>query len=120
EWTKTNVTSVLHICWGAQAALYYHYGIDKYELPKKCSGIYNHRLSDPTVKLVRGFDDVFRAPHSRYPAVAMEDIKNHPDLTLLSASDEAGAFLIMSNDSDLISLTCHLEYCLTRLPDREE
>lgn len=120
EWTKTNVTSVLHICWGAQAALYYHYGIDKYELPKKCSGIYNHRLSDPTVKLVRGFDDVFRAPHSRYTAVAMEDIKNHPDLTLLSASDEAGAFLIISNDTKHIMITGHLEYDATTLAEEYE
>src|SRR5699024_2626146 len=77
ECTQTYVTSLLSICWSAQADLYYHYGIDKYELPKKCSGIYKHSLSDPTVKLVRGFYDVFRAPHSRYPAVAMEDIKNH-------------------------------------------
>ena len=84
DWTKDNVTSVLHICWGAQAALYHHYGIDKYELPEKCSGVFTHSLSDPTVKLVRGFNDEFNAPHSRYTDVPLEEIEKNPDLTLLS------------------------------------
>src|SRR5690625_3572017 len=89
EWSKDNVTSVFHICWGAQAALYYHYGIDKYELPKKCSGVFKHRVSDPTIKLVRGFDEEYHAPHSRYTSVPMNEIEADSRLTLLSTSPEA-------------------------------
>lgn len=110
DWTKTNVTSVLHICWGAQAALYHHYGIDKHALPKKCSGVYCHTVTDHTIKLVRGFDEIFHAPHSRYTAVALEDIKNDPRLTILSNSDDAGVFLIKSKDGKHIMITGHLEY----------
>lgn len=110
DWTKENVTSVLHICWGAQAALYHHYGIDKYALPEKCFGVFTHRLSDPTVKLVRGFNDQYNAPHSRYTAVSIEEIEKNPDLTLLSKSDDAGAFIVMSNDAKHIMITGHLEY----------
>lgn len=120
NWTKTNVTSVLHICWGAQAALYHHYGIDKYELPQKCSGIFNHTLIDPTVKLVRGFEDVFRAPHSRYTEVALEEIKNHPELKLLAVSDKAGVFLLKSKDNKHIMVTGHLEYDATTLAEEYE
>lgn len=120
EWTKTNVTSVLHICWGAQAALYYHYGIDKYELPKKCSGIFQHHVSDSTVKLVRGFDEIFNAPHSRYTSVSMEAIRSDSRLILLSNSDEAGAFIIMSNDEKHIMITGHLEYDATTLAEEYE
>lgn len=110
DWTKDHVTSVLHICWGAQAALYHHYGIEKFELPEKCSGIYAHSLSDPTVKLVRGFSDQFNAPHSRYTAVSVDQIEKDPRLTLLSKSDEVGAFIVMSNDHRHIMVTGHFEY----------
>ena len=120
EWTKENVTSVLHICWGAQAALYYHYGIDKFPLPKKCSGIYKHRITDQTVKLVQGFSDVFLAPHSRYTGVRMDQIRDHQDLTLLSYSDEVGAFIIISNDQKHIMITGHLEYDATTLAEEYE
>ena len=96
DWTKTNVTSTLHICWGAQAALYYHYGIDKFELPRKCYGLFYHKLYDKTVKLLRGFDDIFLAPHSRYTDVSMQAINECSDLKLLAASDEAGAFIVSS------------------------
>ncbi|WP_153730804.1 homoserine O-acetyltransferase MetA [Sporosarcina obsidiansis] len=120
EWTKTNVTSVLHICWGAQAALYHHYGIDKYELPKKCSGIFAHAISDQTVNLARGFNDVFFAPHSRYTAVSIEEIENHPDLTLLSVSEDAGAFIVISNDEKHIMVTGHLEYDAHTLAEEYE
>lgn len=120
EWTKTNVISVLHICWGAQAALYHHYGIDKYELPKKCSGIYSHTLEDPTVKLIQGFEDVFNAPHSRYTQVSLEEIKKHPDLKLLAVSDDAGVFLLKSKDDKHIMITGHLEYDATTLRDEYE
>ncbi|MEI3606998.1 homoserine O-succinyltransferase [Pseudogracilibacillus sp. SE30717A] len=120
DWTKSNVTSVFHICWGAQAALYHHYGIDKAELPKKCSGIFNHTVLDPTVELVRGFEDVFNAPHSRYTEVALEEIKNHPDLQILAVSDDAGVFLLKSKDDKHIMVTGHLEYDATTLAEEYE
>lgn len=109
-WSKTHVTSVMHICWGAQAALYYHYGIGKFELPAKCTGVFKHTVTDPTVKLIRGFDEEFLAPHSRYTDVSIEQIKAHPDLRLLSVSEEAGALIIISKDEKHIMVTGHLEY----------
>lgn len=120
EWSKENVTSVLHICWGAQAALYYHYGIDKYELPKKCSGVYRHRVSDPTIELVRGFDEEYNAPHSRYTSVSKNAIKSDPRLILLSTSDDAGVFLVKSKDGKHIMITGHLEYDATTLAEEYE
>jgi len=120
EWTKENVTSVLHICWGAQAALYYHYDIDKYELPKKCFGIFEHHVSDPTIKLVRGFDEVYEAPHSRHTSVPKDEIEADPRLTLLSTSPEAGAFIIMSKDERHIMITGHLEYEAMTLAEEYE
>ena len=120
DWTTTNVTSVLHICWGAQAALYHHYGIEKYELPRKCSGIFKHNVLDPTVKLVRGFEDVFNAPHSRYTEMGYDEIKNHPKLKILAESDEAGIFLMKSKDEKHIMATGHLEYDATTLAEEYE
>lgn len=117
DWSKTNVTSVLHICWGAQAALYHHYGIGKFELPKKCSGIFKHRLSDLTVDLVRGFNDEFNAPVSRYTSVSTDEIKQDPRLNLLSISDDSGVFLIVSNDGKHIMITGHFEYDATTLSE---
>ncbi|WP_313894626.1 homoserine O-succinyltransferase [Psychrobacillus sp.] len=110
DWTKTNVTSVLHICWGAQAALYHHYGIDKYVLSKKCSGVFAHKLSDHTINLIRGFNDEFNAPHSRYTAVSPEQVENDSRLILLSKSEDAGVFIVLSEDNKHIMLTGHLEY----------
>ncbi len=110
EWTKTHVTSTVHICWGAQAGLYYHYGIQKYEMDKKLFGIYEQRVLDRTVPLVRGFDDVFRAPHSRYTYVKREDILACPELMLLAESDEAGVFLVQSRDGKQIFVMGHPEY----------
>lgn len=110
EWTKTNVTSTLHICWGAQAALYYHFGIGKYPLPQKCSGIYSHTVMEPVEKLLRGFDDVYLAPHSRHTDVSMEEIMNCSELKLLSASEEAGPFIMSSENGKHIMITGHLEY----------
>jgi len=120
EWSKTNVTSSLHICWGAQAALYYHYGIGKHGLPLKCSGIYDHRINEPKMKLVRGFDDVYRAPVSRYTTVYKEEIEKDPRLLLVSESDEAGVFLVMSEDEKHIMVTGHLEYDATTLAEEYE
>jgi homoserine O-succinyltransferase len=110
EWSKTNVTSTLHICWGAQAGLYYHYGIQKYELPKKVFGVFDHQITDRRHHLVRGFDDLFPAPHSRYTENRMEDINNHPDLTLLAWSEQIGANIVISNDNRQIFISGHLEY----------
>ncbi|KMY53023.1 homoserine O-succinyltransferase [Bacillus sp. FJAT-27231] len=120
DWAKTNVTSVLHICWGAQAALYHYFGIGKFELPKKCSGIFSHTVNEPTVKLMRGFDDIFYAPHSRYTDVEKEKIKAHKDLQLLASSEEAGAFIIMSKDERHIMITGHLEYEVQTLAEEYE
>lgn len=117
EWTKTNVTSVLHICWGAQAALYYHYGINKFELEEKCSGIFQHRLLKSTVKLVRGFDEEFLAPHSRHTNVSEEQLAACEELVVLSRSDKAGPFLAISKDEKHILMTGHLEYDVNTLAD---
>jgi homoserine O-succinyltransferase/O-acetyltransferase len=110
EWSKTNVTSTLHICWGAQAGLYYHYGIKKYELPKKIFGVFDHQITDRRHHLVRGFDDIFPAPHSRYTENRIADIEKHPDLTLLAWSEQIGSNIVLSNDNRQIFISGHLEY----------
>lgn len=120
DWAKTNVTSTLHICWGAQAALYHHYNIDKFELPGKCFGIYKHTITDPTIKLLRGFDDEFYSPVSRYTDVSQEAIEAHEDLILLASSPEAGPLLMMSRDARNIMITGHLEYDATTLAEEYE
>lgn len=117
DWAEKNVTSVMHICWGAQAALYYHYGIGKFELPQKCSGVYSHVITDLTVNLVRGFSDLFTAPHSRHTSVSIDEVRNHPDLRLLSYSDEVGVFIVQSKNAKHIMITGHLEYDATTLAD---
>ncbi|OMP68073.1 homoserine O-acetyltransferase MetA [Domibacillus epiphyticus] len=120
NWAKTNVTSTLHICWGAQAALYHHYGIGKFELPKKCSGVFKHSITDPTIKLLRGFDDEFFSPVSRYTDVSIEAIEAHEDLILLASSPDAGPLLMMSKDARNIMITGHLEYDATTLAEEYE
>lgn len=110
EWSKTHVTSTLHICWGAQAGLYYHYGIKKYPLAKKLSGIYRHKTGDRKIPMLRGFDDYFNAPHSRYTENRKEDILKTEALKIIAESDEAGAFLIMSSDGKQFFMTGHPEY----------
>ena len=110
EWSKTHVTSTLHLCWGAQAGLYYHYGIPKHPLDKKMFGVYHHRVSNRKVPLVRGFDDVFCAPHSRHTEVRREDILAHPELTILAESEEAGVFLVIDEDGKKIFVMGHPEY----------
>ncbi|OLN23669.1 homoserine O-succinyltransferase [Domibacillus antri] len=120
NWAKTHVTSTLHICWGAQAALYHHYGIGKFELPKKCSGVFKHTITDPTVKLLRGFDDEFFSPVSRYTDVSQEAIEAHDDLILLASSPDAGPLLMMSKDARNIMITGHLEYDATTLAEEYE
>ncbi|MDX8362945.1 MULTISPECIES: homoserine O-succinyltransferase [Bacillaceae] len=110
DWTTTNVTSTLHICWGAQAGLFHHYGVNKYPLQKKCSGIFQHRRLYKNITLLRGFDDIFNVPVSRYTTVKQEEIEENTNLTILSTSDEAGVCLVTSNDGKRIFLTGHLEY----------
>ena len=110
EWSKTHVTSTMHLCWGAQAGLYYHYGIPKHRMAEKLSGIYRHRVLDKRVPLVRSFDDYFNCPHSRYTEVREEDIKKHQELVILAKSEKAGVFLVMSRDGRQIFLQGHPEY----------
>ena len=110
EWTKTNVTSTLHLCWGAQAGLYYHYGIDKVQLDEKLFGIFRHRVLNRKIPLVRGFDDVFLAPHSRHTDVPIEKISADERLMILAESEKAGAFLTMAEDGRQIFVMGHPEY----------
>ncbi|MGI5977929.1 MAG: homoserine O-acetyltransferase MetA [Oscillospiraceae bacterium] len=110
EWSKMHVHSTFHICWGAQAGLYYHYGIQKYSLPKKMFGIYSHRILKPTSPFFRGFDDSFNAPHSRYTEVRAEDIAKVPELELLAVSDEAGVFAVKNKKSRQFFIFGHPEY----------
>lgn len=110
EWSKTHVTSTLHLCWGAQAGLYHHYGIKKHARAEKLSGIYRHRTLDRKVPLMRGFDDYFNCPHSRNTEIYEEDILKQPDLKLLAKSDEAGVFLVMKTDGSQLFLQGHPEY----------
>ncbi len=110
DWTKTNVTSTMHLCWGAQAGLYYHYGIPKYPLEEKRFGVYEHQVLNRKVPLVRGFDDTFMAPHSRHTEVPKEEIQKHPELTILAESAEAGVYLLLDTDGKKIFVMGHPEY----------
>jgi homoserine O-succinyltransferase len=111
DWTTTNVHSTLHICWGAQAALYHHYGIGKYELPEKLFGVFDHKVLVPNKPFFFGFDDVFRMPHSRYTTVYRDDIlANAPELELLAESSEAGAAIVKSADNRRFFILGHAEY----------
>ncbi len=110
KWSKDHVTSVLHICWGAQAGLYYHYGIGKIKLPKKLSGIYENRVMNRKIPLVRGFDDVFLAPHSRYTGVSPEDVYGNSELMVLAESEEAGIYICTANSGSMVFVMGHPEY----------
>lgn len=110
EWSKTNVTSTFHICWGAQAGLYYHYGIPKYRLKMKQSGVFEHTANVKHCRLLQGFDDVFYAPHSRHTEIRREDIEKIEDLEILSESEEAGIYIVASKDGRQIFVTGHSEY----------
>lgn len=117
EWSKTHVTSTLHICWAAQAGLYYHYGVNKYTLDKKCSGVFLHKVNRSTAKLVRGFDSEFYAPHSRHTEVRAEDIKKVPELEILAESAEAGVYIVFTKGGRRIFVTGHSEYDANTLAD---
>lgn len=110
EWSKTHVHSTLHICWGAQAGLYYHYGIPKKALPEKLFGVFQHTVEDPNFILFRGFDDQFWVPHSRYTTVLREDIEAVPALKVMSASPEAGVYAVKTDRGRQIFLMGHAEY----------
>ncbi len=110
DWAETHVTSTLHICWGAQAGFYHYYGINKIQLPQKLFGIYEHRVNNRKIPLVRGFDDVFLAPHSRHTATSTEELKNCKELTILAESEEAGVFLALAEEGKKIFVTGHPEY----------
>ena len=110
QWSKTNVHSTLHICWGAQAGLYYHYGIPKYDLDKKLFGVFPHHADYKRSILLRGFDDTFYAPHSRHTTVLRADIEKCPELRILASSQEAGVYAVMTKHGKQIFVMGHGEY----------
>lgn len=110
EWTKTHVHSTFHICWGAQAGLYYHFGVDKVMMEEKLSGVYAHTVEYKNSILFRGFDDVFYVPHSRYTTVRREDIEKVKELKILSTSEKAGVYAVATKNGKQIFITGHSEY----------
>ncbi len=110
EWSRTHVTSTLHICWGAQAGLYYHYGIQKHSLPQKMFGVFPHTVRVKSADLLRGFDDIFYVPHSRHTEVKLEDVYREPRLEVLSTSEESGLYIASSRHGSRIFVMGHSEY----------
>ena len=110
EWSKDNVQSTFHICWGAQAGLYYHYGIKKYKLKEKMFGVYKHKLITPKSRLFRGFDEEFYVPHSRHTTVRAEDIEKNPNLKIMAVSDEAGVYVVGDKEGTQFFVMGHSEY----------
>ena len=110
EWSKTHVHSTFHICWGAQAGLYYHYGIKKHPLSEKLFGVFSHKVDYNRSMLFRGFDDVFMVPHSRHTTINREDIEAVKDLKIISSSEDAGVYAIMTKKGKQIFITGHSEY----------
>ena len=110
EWTKANVHSTFHICWGAQAALYYHYGIKKHPLESKLSGVYKHKVVYKNPMLLRGFDDEFMVPHSRHTTIKAEDVKKCNGIKILAESDKAGIYAAATAKGKQIFITGHSEY----------
>jgi homoserine O-succinyltransferase len=110
DWAETHIYSTFFICWGAQAGLYHHHGVPKYPLPAKVFGVFPHRVMSKNEKLLRGFDDEFLAPHSRYTEIRRQDIEQMPDLKILAESEEAGIYIVASRDGRKIFVTGHSEY----------
>lgn len=110
DWSASHVTSTLYICWAAQAGLYYFYGIPKYPLPEKMFGVFRHRIINPRIPLVRGFDDEFLAPHSRHTEIRRSDIEKIHDLEIVSESDKAGVYIVVAKDGRKVFVTGHSEY----------
>ena len=118
EWSKTHVYSTMHICWGAMAGLYYHYGVPKYDLPEKAFGIFEHSMTySKPVKLFRGFDDVFYVPHSRHTEIHKEDVEKCPELRILSESEECGLYAVADRHGRQFFITGHSEYDTNTLDD---
>lgn len=118
NWSEEHAKSTLHICWGAQAGLYYHYGIDKHLIPNKMFGIFKHKIDDKNSKILFGFDDGFKAPHSRHTTVYKTEIEKVPQLEVVSESDKAGVFIVENKERKQIFVTGHLEYAVDTL-DKE-
>ena len=110
EWSKTHVHSTFHICWGAQAGLYYHFGIPKRPLEKKLFGVFPHRVERKNYILLRGFDDVFMVPHSRHTTVDREEVEKHPELKIMASSEEAGLYILSTENGRQVFITGHSEY----------
>ncbi len=110
EWSKHHVHSTLHICWGAQAGLYYHFGVPKYQLPAKVFGVFPHTVERKNAILFRGFDDVFMVPHSRHTEVRRADVEMHPEIKILASSREAGLYAMMTENGRQVFITGHSEY----------
>lgn len=123
DWTKTHVTSTFHICWGAQAGLYYHYGIPKYSLEQKMFGIFKHNVNKSSsngMQLLRGFDDEFYVPHSRHTETRRGDLEQNPELEILSESAEAGIYIVVSKDRRQVFVSGHSEYDSLTLKEEYE
>ena len=120
NWVKTNVTSTMFICWGAQAGLYHYYGVPKYKLPAKMFGVFNHHINNPKIPLIRGFDEEFQAPHSRHTEIRREDLINISELEIVAESDEAGVYMVITKDGRQIFVTGHSEYDPSTLKDEYE
>ena len=110
EWSKSHVYSTMHICWGAQAGLYHHYGVPKYSLPEKCFGVFLHEATRQYVRLLRGFDDVFYCPHSRHTTIKREDVLANGNLDLVVESEEAGVTVVRALNGRQVYITGHFEY----------
>lgn len=120
DWSVSNVTSTLHICWGAQAGLFHHYGVPKHNLKDKIFGVFPHVIYNRTVKLLRGFDDEYVIPQSRYTEVRREDIEKVPDLEILSESEQSGVNIVASKNGKQIFVAGHFEYDVTSLKSEYE
>lgn len=117
DWSKNHVTSTMFICWGAQAGLYHFYKIPKYKLPRKMFGVFDHTVNNPLIPIIRGFDEVFHAPHSRHTEIRRTDVEKIPELEIVAESEEAGLFLIVSKNGHQIYITGHAEYDPTTLKE---
>ena len=110
EWANHHVTSTMYVCWAAQAGLKYHFGIPKYPLKKKMFGIFEHHISDKRIPIFRGFDDTYKAPHSRHTEIRAEDLKKVPGIKVISSSDKAGVYMVIANNGKQLFITGHPEY----------
>ena len=110
DWSQRNVFSTMHVCWGAQAGLYYHYGVPKHSLPEKCFGVFPHRATRQYIRLLRGFDDVFYCPHSRHTTILREDIQKNAKLDIIAESEEAGVNVVRALNGRQVYVTGHFEY----------